>query len=81
MNLTEIGRFILVFAVTALADVAWTKYMIKVAEKNARSAALWSAAIVGMGSFSVLQYTANHWMAVAAVLGAYVGTYFTVKKS
>lgn len=71
-------RFALVFLAVALADVCWTKYMQKVAEKLAHASAFWSAAIIALGAFTVTEYVQDRWLIVAAILGAYVGTWVTL---
>lgn len=73
--------FILVFLATAIADVFWTRYMRTVTAKKALAAALWSAGIIGLSAFTVVSYTSNHWLLVPAMAGAFVGTFFTVKKA
>lgn len=72
--------YLLVFVSTLLADVAWTKYMLAVAEKRATRAALWSAAIVLFGAFNIVSYVGNHWALIPAALGAFAGTWLTVRR-
>lgn len=62
------------------ADYAWTKYTLEVAAKDAVSAGLWSAVIVGCGAFTVVSYTTDRWLLIPALLGAFLGTYIAVKK-
>lgn len=80
MNLTLIGQFFAIFMATLIADIAWTKYFIEVSNKKAVAAASWSAGIVAIGAFTVISYTMNHWLTVAAVAGSWVGTYLTVRR-
>jgi hypothetical protein len=72
-------RFALVFLAVALADVCWTLYFQKVATKAAHASAFWSAAIVALGAFTITEYTQSRWLILAAVLGAYAGTWATVR--
>lgn len=72
--------YVLVFIITLLVDVAWTKYMLRAAEKQAVFAAHWSAAIVGLGGLNVLIYVSNHWALIPAACGAWVGTYWTIRR-
>lgn len=73
--------YILVFVSTTLADVAWTKYTLAVAEKRATRAAGWSAAIVLFGAFNIVTYVGDHWALIPAALGAFVGTLWAVRRA
>lgn len=68
------------FLATFLADFAWARYTAGIAEKRALKAAGWSAAIIGLGAFSVVAYTTDHRMIVPAALGAFCGTLLAVRK-
>lgn len=70
--------FIVVFIATLLCDFAWTKYNLWSAAKDAHRAAAWSAAIIVFGTINVISYTANHWLVLPALLGAYIGTYVAI---
>ncbi len=64
---------------TALADVAWTRYFIETENRHAVKASFWSAMIVALGSFTTFQFVHNPWMATAAIVGGFAGTYGTIK--
>lgn len=70
---------ILVFLSVALVDVFWTRYFQSVAEKGATKAGLYSSLIILIGAFSTRSYVHDGWLVIPAALGAFVGTYFTVK--
>lgn len=72
------SNYLLVFLATALADVAWTMYFIEVERRRKVLAATWSASIVALGTFTVTEYVHNPRLAVAAVAGAFVGTWATL---
>lgn len=74
------AQYGLVFASTLAADYAWTKYNVNVSAKRATAAASWSAAIVGFGAVSVVSYTHDPKLVIAALLGAFVGTWIAVKR-
>jgi hypothetical protein len=80
MNWIFVVRFISVFLAMAAADVCWTKYISTIHAKKAFAAGIWSASIILMGTFTTISYVANHWYVIASLLGAFVGTYFTVKR-
>lgn len=69
-----------VFAATFAADFVWVRYMAAAAAKRRVPAALWSAAIVGLGAFSVVSYTAHPIMILPALAGAFCGTLGAIRK-
>ncbi len=71
--------FALVFFAILLADVCWTYYFIKVAEKRVLASGIWSSLIMALGSFSIERYTQDHTLIWAAIIGAFVGTTLSVK--
>lgn len=71
-------QFLLVFLATCCGDVCWTRYIAAVAVKDRWRAVRWNAAIVALGAFTIVSYTANHWLLIPAVLGGALGTYFAV---
>lgn len=73
------GRFALVAIAMAVMDWCWTKYMMHAAAKRAAPAAWWSAAIIAVSAFSVTQYVQEPWLIPAALLGAWLGTFYAVQ--
>ena len=73
-------RWLLVFAVVALADVLWTKYILAASERRAGAAALYSTGIVLAAAYTTLAYVDDPRYLVPAALGAFLGTYWTVKR-
>ncbi len=71
--------FILVMAAVALADVFWTLYFIATEQRKAVAAAAWSASIVLLSAYTVTEYVHDRKLVIAAVLGAFIGTYATVR--
>lgn len=67
------------FVAVALTDFCWTRYIQATAEAKANQSALFSLFIILIGGFVAISYTTNHWLLIPAGLGAYVGTYLTVK--
>lgn len=72
-------QFIGVVALTAFSDVCWTLYFIKTADRHATHAAGWSAVIIFCGAFSTVAYVHDIRLVAAAMCGAWLGTYFTVR--
>ena len=67
-----------------IADVCWTYYFIKVEERKAISAGIWSSLIIVASSFITTSYVQDRSLVLAAVIGAFIGTagtvYFKKKK-
>jgi hypothetical protein len=72
-------KFLLIMIAMALADVCWTLYFIDVEERKAHPAAFWSAMIILVTAFTVTNYVENKIYIVAAFIGAYLGTFGTVR--
>lgn len=75
----SIVTFLLIMLAMALADVCWTLYFIDVDERRAHPAAFWSAMIILVTAFTVTNYVENRIYIAAAFMGAYLGTYGTIK--
>lgn len=74
-------KFFIVAISVGLGDMCWTKYFMKVAEKKALGAGFWSAMIMVCGAVSIFGYLDDRRYILAAIIGAFFGTYLTVKKS
>ena len=70
---------ILVFFAVAIVDSFWTRYFQSTTEKHAVKAGVYSALIILFSAFTTRSYVQDGWMAIPAALGAYVGTWLTVK--
>lgn len=75
----SVTKFLLIMMAMALADVFWTLYFIDVEGRKAHPASLWSAMIILVTSFTVTNYVENQIYIFAAFIGAYLGTYLTIK--
>lgn len=75
----SIAKALLVFAVTTLSDVFWAIYIRRVSDRKMLSAASISSFIVLFAGFAAIEYVGNNWYLVPAMLGAFVGTFFTLK--
>ena len=71
-------KFILVVLAMIVADVCWTYYFIKVEERKAIAAGIWSALIIVASSFITTSYVEDRSLVPAAVIGAFIGTAGTV---
>jgi hypothetical protein len=71
-------QFFLVALAMAVADWCWTKYMMHASAHRAAWAAHWSTAIIAVSAFTVTSYVADKRLVVAALIGAWLGTYYAV---
>lgn len=72
-------KFALVCLTLFVADVFWALYFIKIQEKNPMMSGLYGSLIYLLGAFAVTQYTEDKTFIIAAVIGAFLGTYVTVE--
>lgn len=72
-------QFILVMLALILADICWTMYFTETANKHAVKAGIWSALIMLSGSYATVSFVNDRRFIVAAMLGAFIGTYATIK--
>lgn len=79
LETTFIIQFFSVMVAIAAADVCWTLYFIHTSNKNAVKAAFWSSMIMVCSAFAVASYVEDHRLMPAAIIGAFLGTYYTVK--
>lgn len=79
MTSTFTLKFLLVMLAMAAADWCWTKYMLYAASRDALKAAFWSSMIIACGAFTVTNYVEDPRLIVAALIGAFVGTYYAVE--
>lgn len=79
INYMYILQFIGVMTSMILADVSWTYYFIKVEERKSLSAGIWSALIVVFGIFTTINYVEDRSLVVAAIIGAFAGTFLAVE--
>ena len=73
--ISYITTFIAVFFV----DIFYTYYLKSINENAALTASLWGAVVWLIGSFAVIEYTADHMLLIPACIGAFFGTYVGIK--
>jgi hypothetical protein len=72
--------YLLVFVSTFFADLVWARYIAAAAEKRAIAASWWSMAIVALSAFNIVQYSLNWKTVFPALAGAFLGTWFALRK-
>lgn len=70
---------LLVFTFMFIIDVVWTDYFIYVEKRRALPAGICSVIIYGLGSYTTLKWVEEPLYVVPAVIGAFFGTYCTVR--
>jgi hypothetical protein len=71
-------RALAVFLAVAVADGLWTRWAVAAGSGEALAAALYSSAIVVVSAFVTLAFVRDRLFILPAVLGAFIGTYFSV---
>ena len=77
--MSPVTTWAMVFCSVALADFAWAKYMKHAADDRAFAAAAWSGVIMLLGAASTVLFVDDHSVITAAIAGAMVGTYVSIK--
>jgi hypothetical protein len=71
--------YILTFTMVFFVDIFYTYYLKSINENAALKASFWGAVVWLIGSFAVIEYTADHMLLIPACLGAFCGTYVGMK--
>ena len=79
MTLIYLLKFLAVMASVAITDVIWALYFIEVSNKKAFKSGLWSSLIILFGAFITTEYIQDKTLIIAAVIGAFAGTFLVVK--
>ena len=72
-------KFVSVMVSMILADMCWATYFIKVGNREALKAGFWSMLIILFGAFCTTEYVHDKTMIFAAMTGAFIGSFITVK--
>ena len=72
-------QFLGVLVAMFLADVCWAYYFIKIDERRSVAAGIWAVLIYMFGAFTVTSYMEDRTLIAAAMIGSFLGTYFTVE--
>ena len=73
--ISYITTFIAVFVV----DIIYTYYLKAVNDNAGIKAGFWGGVVWLIGSYAVIEYTADHWLLIPACLGAFFGTWVGIK--
>lgn len=72
-------KFLLVMGLMTLVDLCWAKYTLAMQDKHPLRSGLWSVGIMLCGALVTVNYVGDKTLIIAAALGAFIGTFFTVK--
>ena len=72
-------QFIAVFVSLVIVDICWARYMAHANAGNPAKAGMWSALIMVGGAYVTVSYVDDHRLFLAAVLGAFCGTFVAVR--
>ena len=76
---TYIISFLGVLIAMFFADICWAYYFIKIEERRSAAAGMWAVLIYMFGAFTITSYMSDKTLIIAAMLGSFFGTYFTVE--
>ena len=79
MTLLYCLKFVGVMLSMILADISWTYYFMKVEERSSFSASMWSSLIIVFGMFTTMNYVDDRSLSIAAIIGAFIGTYIAIE--
>ena len=72
-------KFFTVLVAMAAVDVCWTYYFIKIDERKEVGAGIWAVILLLFSAFVTTNYVDDKSLIIAAALGSFFGTYYTVK--
>ncbi len=72
-------KFILVMISLIIVDILWAVYIVYSSKKQAIKAAFASSGIMLLGMYSTVSYIHDIRLGAAAIIGAFIGTYISLK--
>lgn len=79
MDIIYITKFLLVVVFMTFTDIAWASYTIKVDNRQAAKAGLWSMMIMLFSALTTTNYVNDKSLIIAAMVGCFLGTFITVR--
>ena len=71
--------YIFTFLCMFFTDAMYTYYLSAVSEKRALVASWWAMVVLYAASTVTINYTTDHMMLIPALLGAFMGTYISIR--
>ena len=69
----------IVFIFYIFTDILYVLYTRYIMQNRAWATANTAGILYGLFAYGTIQYTNNHWYVIFVILGAWIGTFFTVK--
>ena len=76
---SHIINHLLIFAGVFVTDVVYTRYLRAVYHQQIIPACCWASVVTTIGGVIIINYTSSIWSIVAAALGAFAGTFVSMK--
>lgn len=77
--MSDIYNFFMILFGFILLDIAWARYTMFIAEKNALFSAYYAAIIPIISGVLTIRFIDNHLNLIPMAIGGFIGTYLTVK--
>lgn len=75
-----IVQAVCVFLAMAVIDYMWAKYVLTASSNKALLASVWAVPLAMLSGYTAISFVANPWMLIPAGVGAFVGTYFSMRQ-
>lgn len=69
-----------VFTATVIMDIVWAEWSKAVTAKRAELAGHYAAALIVCSAFVTIEFVHNHWLMIPAGAGAWIGTWWAVRR-
>jgi hypothetical protein len=72
-------KFLFIFILVIFVDFIWTACIFHISKNNAIKASFYSVLLTLIGNIVTIIYVEDHWMIIPSALGAFIGTFLSVK--
>jgi len=77
--MSDLVVYVAVFVALLIVDIIWTLYIRSLASGKAFRAGVLSALVYSVSAYSFIEIVKDTYLLAPAALGAFLGTYYTVK--
>lgn len=71
--------YVFAFFGMVVLDFVWGRYTKAIADRKLIAGSIYAVGTVIGGAYLVIGYTDNHWLLIPVGLGAFVGTFLSIK--
>lgn len=75
----DVTNYLLIFAGVLVIDIVYTRYLHAIYQQQVIAACCWASTVTSISGMIIINYTSSLWSIVAAALGAFAGTYVSMK--